>query len=163
MNVLGNQCCVMKSPRHEDRRARRHWVSSGSTLTVMNLVRRTTAALIALAVSAASLVACAPYARSEPPTEDAIVESMPMPTPAPTVSPTGNDDGADIEEPLTELPEWALFDTVWLVYPEGFKCWGTEGCPSDYRAFFGEPGAVLPEGVEYYDPAVHTWVRPAEH
>ena len=45
---------------------------------------------------------------------------------------------------------------------EGFVCSGTEGCPNDYRAWFGEPGAVLPEGVEYYDSTVHTWVFPGQ-
>lgn len=55
----------------------------------------------------------------------------------------------------TELPEWAQGQQVWLIYPDGFQCGGTEGCPNDYRALIGEPGPVLPEGVEYYDPAKH--------
>ncbi|HYP73504.1 MAG TPA: hypothetical protein VEP72_05395 [Microbacterium sp.] len=58
------------------------------------------------------------------------------------------------------MPDWAK-STTWLVYPEGFLCIGTEGCPNDYRAFFGEPPAVLPPNVQVYDPAVHTWVFPA--
>jgi hypothetical protein len=66
-------------------------------------------------------------------------------------------------EPLTQLPEWALVSVPWIVYPEGFECFGTEGCPNDYRAAFGEPGEVLPVGVEYYDPAWHgVRERPAE-
>lgn len=55
----------------------------------------------------------------------------------------------------TELPGWALASAPWIIYPDGFKCGGTEGCPNDYRALIGEPGPVLPEGVEYYDPAKH--------
>lgn len=58
---------------------------------------------------------------------------------------------------LTELPEWAR-DTTWLIYPDGMKCYGTEGCPNDYRKLIGEPGPVLPDGVEYYDPAKHDCV-----
>lgn len=76
-------------------------------------------------------------------------------TPMPTVSATPTY--------LTELPAWAKEYKLWLVYPEGFKCSGTEGCPNDYRALIGEPGPVLPEGVEYYDPAKHecTFAAPA--
>ena len=61
------------------------------------------------------------------------------------------------DTPLTELPEWAQTGTVWLIYPDGLQCEGTEGCPNDYRAAFGQPGDVLPEGVEYYDPAKHDY------
>lgn len=74
------------------------------------------------------------------------------------------------ERPITELPEWAKENLLWLIYPDDLRCWGTEGCPNDFRAAFGEPSDVLPEGVEYYDPAVHNWdtgtdkaiVRPAD-
>ena len=59
---------------------------------------------------------------------------------------------------VTELPEWAQ-GTTWLIYPDGMKCFGTEGCPNDFRVLIGEPGPVLPEGVEYYDPANHDCVR----
>ena len=32
---------------------------------------------------------------------------------------------------LTELPDWAKEgNPVWLVYPDGFECVGTEGCPT---------------------------------
>lgn len=68
----------------------------------------------------------------------------PEPTPAPIV------------EITPELPDWAK-GTTWLVYPEGFQCVGTEGCPNDYRTI-SEPGPVLPEGVVPYDPAKHDCV-----
>lgn len=70
-------------------------------------------------------------------------------TPTPTVaipSPTGT-------PPITELPAWAKEARPWIIYPKGFRCQGSEGCPNDFRAAFGEPGDVLPAGVEYYDPA----------
>jgi len=77
------------------------------------------------------------------------VDPAPQHTPTPTY--------------LTELPEWAQ-GTTWLIYPDGMECWGTEGCPNDYRALIGEPGPVLPAGVEYYDPAKHDckFVQPAD-
>ncbi|WP_136053598.1 hypothetical protein [Microbacterium sp. K5D] len=71
----------------------------------------------------------------------------------PTVSPTPT------STYLTELPQWAANTTPWFIYPDGFECYGTEGCPNDYRWHFGEPGPVLPEGVVYYDPAVHDCVE----
>lgn len=71
--------------------------------------------------------------------------------PAPSESPTANY--------LTELPEWAKDSVPWLIYPDGFECVGTEGCPNDFRAIFGETGPVLPEGVEYYDPTKHDCVE----
>lgn len=91
-----------------------------------------------------------------------------MPTAASTPTPTG---GAEADAPLTELPDWAKTGSLWLIYPDGFECVGTEGCPNDYRALIGEPGDVLPDGVEYYDPAKHDYnpatntgfVFPAEH
>ena len=58
---------------------------------------------------------------------------------------------------VTVLPEWARTGTTWLIYPDGFECVGTEGCPNDFRRLIGEPGDVLPEGVEYYDPAKHDY------
>lgn len=58
---------------------------------------------------------------------------------------------------LTESPEWAR-DATWLIYPDGMQCSGTEGCPNDYRKLIGEPGPVLPDGVEYYEPAKHDCV-----
>ncbi|KQR26171.1 LysM peptidoglycan-binding domain-containing protein [Microbacterium sp. Leaf151] len=56
-----------------------------------------------------------------------------------------------------ELPDWAKNSGPWIIYPEGFRCQGTEGCPNDYRALIGEPGDVLPANVEYYDPATHDY------
>lgn len=104
-------------------------------------------ALAALVLAVAALAGCTATtaAPAAAPTSTATV----APTPTPTY--------------LTELPAWAREYNLWLVYPEGFKCSGTEGCPNDYRSSFGEPGPVLPEGVEYYDPAKHdcTFVAPA--
>ncbi|QDF15995.1 hypothetical protein H3N89_gp30 [Microbacterium phage MonChoix] len=70
------------------------------------------------------------------------------PTPA---TPT---QGAPIVEETPELPEWAQ-GQLWIIYPEGFQCVGTEGCPNNYLSIGGEVGPVLPEGVEYYDPEKH--------
>ena len=84
-----------------------------------------------------------PAASAETPVATAM-PSQSEPTPSPSY--------------LTELPEWARENSTWLVYPDGFECSGTEGCPNDYRATFGEPGPVLPEGVEYYDSAKHDCV-----
>lgn len=99
-----------------------------------------TTMLVALASTAIALAGCtdmtAPHTASPSPTLIA--------TPTPTY--------------LKELPEWARDSTPWLIYPDGFECFGTEGCPNDYRALIGEPGPVLPEGVEYYDPAKHDCV-----
>jgi hypothetical protein len=55
---------------------------------------------------------------------------------------------------VTELPDWAKASSPWVIYPEGFRCQGTEGCPNDFRALIGEPGDILPPNVHYYDPAV---------
>ncbi|MDR7111034.1 hypothetical protein J2X03_000898 [Microbacterium trichothecenolyticum] len=78
-------------------------------------------------------------------------------TPTQELTPaTAIDGAADADAPLSDLPEWAK-GTTWLIYPDGFECEGTEGCGNDYVAIFGEPGDVLPEGVEYYDPAKHDY------
>lgn len=71
-------------------------------------------------------------------------------TPSPTPTPA-------------QMPAWAQ-EMWWLIYPDGMRCYGTEGCPNDYVSMFGEPGAVLPDNVEYYDPAKHdcTVVHPAD-
>lgn len=86
-------------------------------------------------------------------------------TAAPAGAPTSTTTAAPTPTPtyLTELPAWAKEMSLWLVCPEGFKCSGTEGCPNDYRSPFGDPGPVLPERVEYYDPAKHdcTFVAPS--
>jgi hypothetical protein len=118
----------------------------------MHLAAKITTTLAGLSLAVASLAACAASAE--------VSGFSPQPDSTPTSTPTDADNAAEV--PLTELPEWARESVPWLVYPEGFTCTGTEGCPNDYRVWFGEPADVLPEGVEYYDPAVHTWVFPAD-
>lgn len=112
--------------------------------------------LAALPLFVISLAACAgaPGAAPSAPADPAplvTTESVaPTPTPAPTY--------------VTELPEWAKDASPWLIYPDGMECYGTEGCPNDFRLLIGEPGPVLPEGVEYYDPEKHDcrFVQPAD-
>ncbi|MBZ4485859.1 hypothetical protein LQ938_10245 [Microbacterium sp. cx-55] len=96
--------------------------------------------LAGLVVAAGALSGCV--------TTTAPQAELPLPTPPVTPTPTY----------ATELPEWARDATPWLIYPDGFECGGTEGRPNDFRALIGEPGPVLPEGVEYYDPAKHDCV-----
>jgi hypothetical protein len=96
-----------------------------------------TATLAGLVLAGAALAGCT--AATAPQVGDASSHPTTSATPTPTY--------------LTALPEWARSSTPWLIYPEGFTCSGTEGCPNDYRAAFGEPGPVLPDGVEYYDSA----------
>jgi hypothetical protein len=99
-----------------------------------------TTALVAILLGATALAGCtATIAPQTEPSQTPTVRATPTPT------------------YLTELPEWAQ-GTTWLIYPDGMKCFGTEGCPNDYRALIGEPGPVLPDGVEYYDPAKHDCV-----
>ena len=98
-------------------------------------------ALASLVLVTTALAGCT--ATASPQTAD--------PAPQPTVSTTPT------PTYLTELPDWAQGST-WLIYPEGFRCSGTEGCPNSYRHTFGEPGPVLPAGVEYYEPAKHDCV-----
>ena len=123
----------------------------------MSLAAKITAGTAVLAV--AGLVALA-AATALAPADAAPPASAKPPAVEETFTATDNE-AAAAGAPLTELPQWALQSAPWLIYPEGFKCAGTEGCPNDYRAIFGEPGDVLPEHVEYYDPAVHDWVFPA--
>ncbi|MFB7892611.1 hypothetical protein ACFC1I_10465 [Microbacterium sp. NPDC056044] len=116
----------------------------------MSLAAKITIRVSALAVAgvvALAASACASLGGATP--EPAAVEPAASATP-----PAGATPGED--EPLTELPAWAR-GTTWLIYPEGFRCSGTEGCGNDYVATFGEPGGVLPDGVEYYDPATHDY------
>ena len=115
---------------------------------VMSRTAKLVVALTALVLAGTAIAGCT--ATTAPQTVD--------PSPKPTVSATPT------PTYLTELPAWAGEISVWLIYPDGFKCSGTEGCPNDYRASFGEPGPVLPERVEYYDPAKHDCVvvRPAD-
>lgn len=75
-----------------------------------------------------------------------------------TVPPSATPPASPTPTYLSELPEWARTSGPWLIYPDGFRCSGTEGCPNDYRALIGEPGPILPEGVEYYDPEKHDCV-----
>lgn len=80
-------------------------------------------------------------------------------TPAADPAPTSTAEPTRTPNYVTDLPDWAQEgNPLWLVYPEGFECEGTEGCPNDFRALIGKPGPVLPDGVEYYDPAKHDCV-----
>ncbi len=120
--------------------------------------------LLLTVFAAVALVGCAPAVSAPEPggetssvigggaTESPV--SAPTAPPAPTPDPTY----------ITELPDSAAENVPWFIYPDGFECWGTEGCPNDFRSVFGDPGPVLPEGVEYYDPAKHecVYVRPAD-
>ncbi len=110
------------------------------------------AGLVAIAVPAvSSLVA-------PEPTPDVNMLPVTGSDPEAVASGTGTEpENAPDERPLTELPEWAQTGVTWLIYPEGIECYGTEGCPNDYLKAFGEPGEVLPEGVEYYDPEKHNY------
>lgn len=114
----------------------------------MSSATKLTLTLATLALAATTLVGCT-TAATAPQAADPSSKPTASPTPTPTY--------------LNELPEWAQ-GTTWLIYPDGFECWGTEGCPNSYRDTFGEPGPVLPEGVEYYDPAKHdcVLVQPAD-
>lgn len=107
---------------------------------VMLRAARLTTTVAALVLATSALAGCAGSAEPQ--------AAPPSPTPTVTQTP----------EYLTELPEWARVSSPWLIYPDGFECSGTEGCPNDYRALIGEPGPVLPQGVEYYDPARHDCV-----
>ena len=108
----------------------------------MTLTVKLSTALAALALIVTALAGCA--ATEDPPVADPAPTSTADPAPTPTY--------------LTELPAWALDSIPWIIYPEGFKCTGTEGCGNDYHRSFGEPGPVLPAHVEYYDPAKHDCV-----
>lgn len=117
-------------------------------ISAMPTAAKLVPAIAGLALAVAVLAGC---------TATTAAPQAAAPSPTATVAPTPTPNY------LTELPAWALDSIPWLVYPEGFKCSGTEGCPNDYRATFGEPGPVLPEHVEYYDPAKHecTFAAPA--
>ena len=99
------------------------------------------------AVAVLALTGCATNT-SEPGEQDVApaVAETPEPVETPTPTPT----------PATqpEMPGWAQ-EMHWLIYPDGFECAGTEGCPNDYVSTFGQPGDVLPENVEYYNPEKH--------
>lgn len=91
----------------------------------------------------AGMTACAPTPASTP----AAAETS-TPTPEKTSS-----------APERSFPEYVPSDMLWLVYPAGFQCQGTEGCPNNFVSTYGDPGSVLPEGVEYYDPIKHNYNR----
>lgn len=114
----------------------------------MSRTHKLPATLAGLVLAATALVGCTATVTA-PRAGDLSSKPIKSPTPTPTH--------------LTELPEWAK-GTTWIIYPDGMECWGTEGCGNDYRAFFGEPGPVLPEGVVYYDPVIHdcVLVQPAD-
>jgi nucleoid-associated protein YgaU len=77
------------------------------------------------------------------------------PAPVAATGPAATTSPAQEKTPtVTELPDWAKASSPWIIYPDGFRCQGTEGCPNDFRALIGEPGDVLPPNVHYYDPAV---------
>lgn len=121
------------------------------SLTNLSMSSRAKLAATLTAVVLATTVLAGCASETTPPPA---AESTSTPTVSPTPTPTY----------LTELPEWALGTGMpWFIYPDGFECSGTEGCPNDYRAAFGEPGPVLPEGVVYYDPEIHpNWSTPED-
>lgn len=109
---------------------------------VMPRATKLATTLAALAIAVTALSGCST-------THAPAAEPAPTSTVAPTSTPAY----------VTELPDWAKEGNQrWLIYPDDFECEGTEGCPNDYRALIGEPGPVLPEGVEHYDPAKHDCV-----
>ncbi|MFF7683949.1 hypothetical protein ACFZA2_14460 [Microbacterium sp. NPDC007973] len=108
----------------------------------MTSLAKITVSLASLALLA-GMTACAPTPASTP----AAVE-----TPAPTPEKPSN-------APERSFPEYVPDGSLWLVYPVGFRCEGTEGCPNNFVAAYGEPSYPLPEGVEYYDPATHNYNR----
>lgn len=119
----------------------------------MNLAGKNTARAAALAAAATltafALAACAsPSATASDPSA-APVEAAPTPTPEQTTWPLPAD------QIVYELPEWAQTGSPWLVYPEGFECYGTEGCPNSFTHLIGTPSDPLPAGVELYDPERH--------
>ena len=122
------------------------------TFVFMSVAAKITAGVAAAAVAgfvALALPACTSAGEAAPTATPARPAAEESPSATATAAP---------ETPLTELPASALESIPWIVYPDGFECVGTEGCPNDYRAAFGEPGDPLPEHVEIYDPAVHDGV-----
>lgn len=112
----------------------------------MKRAAKITLAVSAVAVAGVCVLAIWGFPRSDAPP---LIDQVAAPTsaaPTPTATP-----------PITELPAWAQESRPWIIYPEGFRCQGTEGCPNSFRSAFGEPGDVLPDGVEYYDPAKHDY------
>ncbi|MDU0326321.1 hypothetical protein RWH43_06065 [Microbacterium sp. KSW2-21] len=112
----------------------------------MKRAAKITLAVSAVAVAGICALAIWSFPRSDAPPLIDQAAAPPSAAPTPTATP-----------PVTELPAWAQESRPWIIYPEGFRCQGTEGCPNDFRALIGEPGDVLPDGVEYYDPAKHDY------
>ncbi len=108
----------------------------------MTLVAKITVSLASLALLA-GMTACAPTPEAAP----AAVETF---TPAPEKT---------VTLPERSFPEYVPDGSLWLVYPMGFTCQGTEGCPNNFVAAYGTPSYPLPEGVESYDPAKHNYRR----
>ncbi|MGO2096258.1 MAG: hypothetical protein ACTH2J_03695 [Candidatus Microbacterium stercoravium] len=107
------------------------------------------------AVAALALAGCATSSSGNVESDAAPAgEEVPdlVETPGQAPTPTGQKD----------MPAWAQ-EMHWLIYPDGMECAGTEGCPNDYVLAFGQPGPVLPDNVERYDPKKHdcTFVVPA--
>ncbi|WP_435528095.1 hypothetical protein [Microbacterium aurantiacum] len=124
----------------------------------MNRTQKITLAASAFVVAGLVALALPAVTSVTVPEEPNVVDMLPVTGSQPEAAA----DPADLpetEQPLTELPAWAQTGTLWLVYPDDLRCQGTEGCPNDYRAAFGEPGETLPPGVEYYDPARHDYNR----
>ena len=112
----------------------------------MTPAAKITVSLASLALLA-GMTACAPTTRAaleSTPTAEAVA--------APTASPSPTTWPRPADEVVSELPAWAAEpDVLWIVYPEGFECMGTEGCPNSFTHLIGTPSDPLPEGVAYYD------------
>lgn len=106
-------------------------------------------ALVVVGLVALAVPAVAPLLASASDTAEASTRSAP---PKPTATP---------DPVVTELPEWAKNPgQVWIIYPEGMECHGTEGCGNSFRHLIGEPSWPLPENVEYYGgPTTQEWLR----
>ncbi|BFM23899.1 hypothetical protein [Microbacterium sp. che218] len=108
----------------------------------MTPVAKITVSLAALALLA-GITACAPTPASAP---AAVETSTPTPEKTPSLA-------------ERSLPQYVPDGSLWLVYPHGFQCESTEGCPNNFVAAYGTPSYPLPEGVEYYEPAKHDYDR----
>lgn len=131
----------MRSPR------RLATTATGCEAGGMTPVAKITVSLASL-VLLAGMTACAPTAQTVPADEPAAVT-----TPEPTASPEPTRWPLPADQIVSELPAWATeVDMLWIVYPDGFQCTGSEGCPNDFRSLIGTPSDPLPDGVAYYDP-----------
>lgn len=134
----------------------------------MNRTQKITLAASAFVVAGLVALALPAVTSVTVPEEPNVVDMLPVTGSQPEAveiqAETEGEFAIPTERPLTELPDWAKDNAPWFVYPDDLRCQGTEGCPNDYRAFFGEPGETLPQGVVVYDPAQHdgVYVFPAE-